>query len=227
MTNAYDDFLTISGFQHFTFCRRRWALIFVECIWADNELTTSGTLMHNRAHDSLITEKRGDLLTARSMPVVSHRLRINGNCDVVEFHQNDSGVNIFSREGKWLPCPVEYKRGKPQKNDSDRLQLCAQAMCLEEMLCCPPIAEAYIYYGETKRREIVTLDDELRELVCKTLEEMRSYYSRGYTPRVKPKKECVSCSLKNACLPKLPTNSVAAYINKNIGEVDNVAQGVK
>ena len=227
MTNDYDDYLAISGLQHFTFCRRRWALIFVECVWADNELTTSGTLMHSRAHDSSITEKRGDLLTARSMPVVSHRLRITGNCDVVEFRQNDLGVDIFGREGKWLPCPVEYKRGKPQKNDSDRLQLCAQAMCLEEMLCCPPITEAFIYYGETKRREIVPLDDELRERVCKTLEEMRSYFTRGYTPRVKPKKQCVSCSLKDACLPKLQANSVSAYISKNIDEADNEALEVK
>jgi CRISPR-associated exonuclease Cas4 len=213
-----DDFLTISGLQHFVFCRRRWALIFVECAWEDNELTTSGTLMHERAHDPFITEKRGDLLTARNMPVVSRKLGVTGNCDVVEFRQSNDGVNIFGREGKWLPCPVEYKRGKPQKNDSDRLQLCAQAMCLEEMLNSPPIAEAYIYYGEPKRRETVNLNEELRECVRKTLKEMRSYYKRGYTPRVKPHKACNSCSLKDVCLPKMPTSSVAEYINKKISE---------
>ncbi|MCL2285558.1 MAG: CRISPR-associated protein Cas4 [Firmicutes bacterium] len=214
----YDDqdFLNISGIQHFTFCRRRWALIFIECIWADNEFTTGGTLMHARVHDPLITEKRGDLLTSRDMPVFSYNLGITGKCDAVEFRQDDLGVTIFGRDGKWLPCPVEYKHGRPQKNDSDRLQLCAQAICLEEMLNCPTIDVAYIYYGETKRREAVLLNTELRERVVDTFAEMRGYYQRGYTPRVKLKKACVSCSLKDDCLPKLPVGSVREYIDEKI-----------
>jgi CRISPR-associated exonuclease Cas4 len=217
---AYDDedFLNISGIQHFTFCRRRWALIFIEHAWDDNELTIGGTLMHKRAHDPTLTEKRGDLLTARDMPVFSRRLGITGNCDVVEFRQSEAGVNIFGRKGKWMPCPVEYKRGRAQKNDSDRLQLCAQAMCLEEMLACLPIETAYLYYGETKRREAVALDKAIREQVSNTFAEMHKYYQRGYTPRAKPKKACASCSLKNICLPKLPKVSVASYISKTIGE---------
>ena len=211
-----EDFLNISGIQHFTFCRRRWALVFIECAWEDNELTASGTLMHKRAHDSTITEKRGGLLTVRDMPVFSRQMGITGKCDVVEFHQNESGVSIFGRSDKWLPIPVEYKRGYAQKNDSDRLQLCAQAMCLEEMLLCPPIEAAYLYYGETKRRETVILDKILRNQVYNTFEEMHKYFRRGYTPRVKPQKACVSCSLRNICLPKLPKTSVANYINKAI-----------
>jgi len=110
-----EDFLTISGIQHFTFCRRRWALIFIECVWEDNEFTVEGTLMHERVHDPLITEKRGNLLTVRDMPVFSRILGIVGKCDVVEFRQDDAGVNIFGREGKWLTCPVEYKHGRAQK----------------------------------------------------------------------------------------------------------------
>lgn len=211
-----EDFLNISGIQHFTFCRRRWALIFIECVWADNALTTDGTLMHARAHDSTITEKRGDLLTSRDMAVFSRTLGITGKCDVVEFHKNENGVEIFGREGKWLPFPVEYKHGKPQKNDSDRLQLCAQAICLEEMLSCPPIETAYLFYGEIKRREAVALDDDLRSKVASTFAEMRGYYQREYTPRVKPKKACVSCSLNSVCLPKLPTSSVKEYIDAKI-----------
>jgi len=211
-----EDFLNISGIQHFTFCRRRWALIFVECIWEDNVLTTGGTLMHARAHDAKITEKRGDLLTSRDMAVFSRTLGITGKCDVVEFHQNENGVKIFGREGRWLPYPVEYKHGKAQKNDSDRLQLCAQAICLEEMLSCPPIETAYIFYGQTKRREAVALTVELRNTVANTFAEMRTYYQRGYTPKVKPKKVCVSCSLKDVCLPKLPTSSVKEYINEKV-----------
>jgi len=152
------------------------------------------------------------------MPVVSRKLGITGNCDVVEFRQSDEGVTIFGRDGKWLVCPVEYKRGRAQKNDSDRLQLCAQAICLEEMLSCPPIDTAYIYYGETKRREAVPLDTTLRERVCSTFAEMREYLQRGYTPRVKAKKACVSCSMNDVCLPKLPASSVKAYIDKRIKE---------
>ena len=216
MLYADEDFLNISGIQHFTFCRRRWALIFIECLWDDNELTISGTLMHERAHDPLITEKRGGLLTTRDMPVFSRQLGITGNCDIVEFRQDDAGVAIFGRDGKWLPCPVEYKRGRAQKNDSDRLQLCAQAMCLEWMLNCPPIDTAYIYYGETRRREAVALDADLRARVGDIFAEMRDYYSRGYTPRVKPKKVCASCSMKDVCLPKLPVSSVSMYIDKAI-----------
>jgi len=213
-----EDFLTISGIQHFTYCRRRWALMFIECAWVDNELTISGTLMHERAHNPLITEKRKGLLTSREMPVYSRELGIRGNCDIVEFHQDGTGVNIYGRAGKWLPYPVEYKRGKAQKNNSDRLQLCAQAMCLEEMLSSPPISTAYIYYGETKRRETVTLDNELRQQVKSITNEMRSYYSKGHTPRVKPNKACKSCSLNEVCLPLLPANSVNSYIEKKLVE---------
>jgi len=215
-----DDFLTISGIQHFTYCRRRWALIFVECAWSDNELTVSGTLMHERAHDAGITEKRGGILTSRGMPVYSRELGVSGHCDVVEFHQDDSGVGIYGYDGKWLPCPVEYKRGKAQKNDSDRLQLCAQAMCLEEMLSCPPISLAYIFYGEIKRRETVSLDDSLRGKVRNIVSEMHSYYSRGHTPKSKPKKACVSCSMNDLCLPKLPAGSVRSYIDRQVKEGD-------
>ena len=221
-TQGYDeeDFLTISGIQHFTFCRRRWALIFIECCWIDNELTIGGTLIHKRVHDPLLNEKRGSLIIARDMPVFSQILGVTGHCDVVEFHQDDNGVPLYRRTGRWLPCPVEYKRGSAQKNDSDRLQLCAQAMCLEEMLSCPPIPFSYLFYSETKQRESVTLDNELRNRVQSTLEEMHSYYTRRYTPRVKPKKECKSCSLRDVCLPKLPASvdSVHAYIENKIKE---------
>jgi len=213
-----EDFLNISGIQHFAFCRRQWALIFVECLWGDNELTIGGTLMHKRAHDPWITEKRGDLLITRDMPVFSRNLGMTGNCDVVEFRQDGAGVSIFGRDGKWLPCPVEYKRGRTKTNNADRLQLCAQAMCLEEMLSCPPIGTAFIYYGETKRREAVALDTTLRSQVHNMFTEMRGYYNRGYTPRVKPQKACASCSMNNVCLPKLPMSSVEAYITKRIAE---------
>lgn len=195
--------LQISGLQHFSFCRRQWALIHIEQQWADNYFTTDGALMHEAADDPFFTEKRGGLIVSRSVPVRSDRLGVSGTCDVVEFRESPDGVPIAGREGKWLPVPVEYKRGKSKEIDADRLQLCAQAICLEEMLCCSRIKEAFIYYGETKHRERVALSDELRSEVESMLTEMRGLWNRGYTPVVKPSKNCTSCSLKDICLPKL------------------------
>ena len=123
-----EEFLQISGIQHFVFCRRQWALIHIECAWSDNAHTAGGTLMHKRAHDPFVTEKRGNLLTARDMPVFSQELGVTGRCDIVEFRQDDAGVPLFGRDGRWLPCPVEYKRGSAKTHDADRLQLAAQAI---------------------------------------------------------------------------------------------------
>jgi CRISPR-associated exonuclease Cas4 len=155
------------------------------------------------------------------MPVFSRSLGIQGACDIVEFRRDESGVTLFGREGTWLPCPVEYKAGKPKPHDADRLQLCAQAVCLEEMLLCPPIVTAYLYYGETRRREAVGLGGDLRAKLVAILAEMRDYQARRNTPRVKPAKGCDACSLKDECLPRLPQKGhVAAYIEAALKEDD-------
>ena len=220
-----DDYLLISGIQHFTFCRRQWALIHIETQWSENQYTVSGELMHTRAHNKSLTEKRGDTITVRDMPVLSRSMRVNGQCDVVEFHRDDNGVALLGREGLWMPYPVEYKRGKPKTHDADRLQLCAQAICLEEMLLCQEIPNAYLYYGETKRRENVVLDAELRETVRKMFAEMHDYFSRRYTPRVKRMKSCGSCSMKDICLPKLSLEGkVSGYINGALEEDEELCE---
>jgi CRISPR-associated exonuclease Cas4 len=212
-----DDYLLISGIQHFDFCKRQWALIHIETLWADNALTVSGEIMHERVHDSRLKEKRGELIISRGMPVFSRTMMVRGVCDVVEFHSDSGGVSLAGRSGLWSPTPVEYKRGSPKVIDADRLQLCAQAMCLEEMLVCPAIQTAYLFYGETKHREEIALDTVLREQVRKTIAEMRSYYERRYTPRVKPGKGCRSCSMRDVCLPEMPEEGrVSAYIQKAI-----------
>ncbi len=214
-----DDYLLLSGIQHFAFCRRQWALIHIEAQWEDNARTISGELIHSRAHDTKLTEKRGDMIVVRGMSVLSHALGIQGKCDVVEFHKDEAGVALFGRKGLWLPFPVEYKRGSPKPHDADRLQLCAQAMCLEEMLACPPIKEAYLYYAEIKRREAVPLGSELRETVRSMCAEMRGYYERRHTPRAKQSKSCKNCSLADICLPKLPQEGrVASYIQSALRE---------
>lgn len=211
-----DDCLMISGLQHFRFCRRQWALIHIEQQWAENLRTVEGELMHERAHDEGLRESRGDTIITRSLRVYSLTLGLSGQCDVVEFRRSAQGVPLAGHDGLWLPYPVEYKRGKPKDDGCDELQLCAQAMCLEEMLCCD-IPEGALYYGENRRRARVEFTKELRNEVRDCAEQMHALYRRGYTPEVKPTKACNACSLKELCVPKLfKTGTVAEYIRKSV-----------
>lgn len=212
-----DELLPLSGIQHFVFCRRQWALIHVEQQWKENVLTAEGRIMHKRTDDPFFTETRNGVVVARAVPIASYRLGLSGVCDVVEFTQSPEGVRLPGREGLYLPAPVEYKRGKPKRDPCDEAQLCAQGVCLEEMLSAT-IPAGYLYYGETRHRVPVELTAELRELVRGMAEEMHAYFSRGYTPRVKPFKGCRSCSLADICLPGLQEKVVPAskYIKQHI-----------
>lgn len=214
-----EDFLQLSGLQHFRFCRRQWALIHIEQLWSENLRTVEGELLHERAHDAAQRERRGDLLITRDMRVFSSSLGVSGACDVVEFHSSDSGVPLPGQEGKYQPYPVEYKRGSPRSDTANHLQLCAQAMCLEEMLCCD-IPEGAIYYGEIRHREKVALTGELRREVKDALQEMHQLYQRRYTPKVRPSRSCNACSLKELCLPKLMRNqSVSEYLRAHVEDL--------
>ena len=214
MSIPEDDLLQISGLQHFAFCRRQWALIHIENQWAENLRTVEGDLFHARAHDEKQRERRGDTLILRGLPVFSYTLGLTGKCDVIEFHADPKGVPLRNEEGLWRPYPVEYKRGTPKGHNADELQLCAQGMCLEEMLCCE-IPEGSLYYGETRRRTRVPFTEELRQSVRDLTAEMRNLYHRGYTPKVKPTKGCNACSLKELCLPgMLRKPSVSEYLRK-------------
>ena len=213
MIYAEEDFLQLSGLQHFRFCRRQWALIHIENQWHENYFTVDGSLMHENAHDGEKRESRGDLLILRGLPVFSRTLGISGQCDVVEFRRDPGGVSLRERDGMWKPFPVEYKRGKPKEHSADELQLCAQAMCLEEMLCCD-IPQGALFYGEPRRRTVVDFTPELRKDVRDCLTEMHQLYERGYTPKVKPGSMCRACSLKDLCLPSLTRRrSVVEYLN--------------
>ena len=217
-----EEFLQLSGIQHFAFCRRQWALAYIEMQWQENVRTVEGKILHENAHDPLIKEKRGDLLIVRAMPVHSREMGVSGECDVVEFHKTKDGISIAGREGNYSVVPVEYKRGKPKTDDSDILQVAAQALCLEEMLCCV-IPYGSIYYGETRRRTKVEFTDEVREKVISSFREMHKYYEQRYTPKVKTGKKCNACSLKDICLPVLnKKKTVSGYINEVIFEEDNV-----
>ncbi|MCZ2123582.1 MAG: CRISPR-associated protein Cas4 [Anaerolineales bacterium] len=214
---APDDLLPLSGIQHFLFCRRQWALIHVEQQWKENALTAEGRIMHKRADDPFFTETRNGVVTARSVPVASYRLGLSGVCDVVEFTASPDGVRLPNRDGLYLAAPVEYKRGKEKHDHSDETQLCAQALCLEEMLSVT-IPKGYLYYGEIRRRVEIEFAHELRTLVKEMSDEMHNYFSRGYTPKVKTSKACRSCSLADICLPKLQEKVMPAskYIKQMI-----------
>lgn len=219
MTREYtpDELLPLSGIQHFLFCRRQWALIHVEMQWQDNLLTVEGKQLHERVDDPFFVETRRDVVISRSVPVASYTLGLSGICDVVEFTRASEGVRLPGRDGFYLPAPVEYKRGSPKREPVDEAQLCAQAMCLEDMLAVA-IPRGYLYYGKTRRREPVELTGELRRLVRDAAAEMHDYMARGYTPRVKVSKACRSCSLADTCLPAMQASaaSAAAYIRRQI-----------
>lgn len=217
MKYSEEDYLPLSGIQHFAFCHRQWALIHIENQWAENERTVDGIIMHEKAHSGDV-ESRGDAVIMRALRVFSATLGVSGECDVVEFHRNADGISLNGHDGLWQPYPVEYKRGKPKEHNADEMQLCAQAMCLEEMLCCT-IPCGALFYGEPRRRTEVEFTPELRRAVEDSLNEMHDYYKRGYTPKAKPRKGCSTCSLKEICLPKMvQRKSVAAYVEGALNE---------
>ena len=218
MMYAEEEYLQLSGLQHFAFCRRQWALIHIEQQWRENLWTAEGDLFHRRAHAEQLREKRGGTLVLRGLSVASSALGLSGKCDVVEFRADPKGISLHAEEGLWVPYPVEYKRGSPKPHQADELQLCAQALCLEEMLCCT-IAEGALFYGETRRRVTVPFLPALRAQVYSMAEEMHQLRSRGYTPKVKPSKGSSACSLKELCLPVLMRGkAVEAYLRQAIEE---------
>lgn len=218
MDNKEDNYLMLSGLQHFQFCRRQWALIHIEQQWEENVKTIEGKHLHEKADQPFIREKRGQRLIVRAMPIQSHELRLSGICDVVEFVQDAEGVELNGIDGLYKAYPVEYKRGKPKKGNEDVLQLVAQAICLEEMLLCH-VDKGYFFYNEIKRRVEIPITNDLRNTVIKMSEEMHHYYDKRHTPKVKTGQHCKSCSLQQICLPNLMSKrSVKSYIERKLEE---------
>ena len=220
-----EEYLMLSGIQHFSFCRRQWALIHLEQQWEENLRTVEGNLFHKKAHDGYSSEKRGDVIVSRGMPVFSRTMGVSGVCDIVEFHRDDKrGIPLYGREGKYLVYPVEYKKGQPKEEEEDILQMAAQAMCLEEMLGCN-ISKGYLFYGEIRRRMEVPLEEGIRQSVRDSFLEMHQYFQRNYTPKVRRTKACNACSLKNLCLPQLmKQKSARDYVDRQIGmDFDDLA----
>ena len=206
MIYSEDELIPLSALQHLVFCERQCALIHVEQTWNENLFTAEGRIIHERVHEQG-QESRGSVRIEHGLPLRSLRLGLIGKADVVEFHRlNDD---------RWQPFPVEYKRGKPKPDDCDKVQLCAQALCLEEMLEKEVPAGA-LYYGRTRRRLDVCIDQALRDETEKAAIKVHELIRSGITPKAIYAKKCKSCSLMGQCLPQAvqKKRSVAAYLKK-------------
>jgi len=218
-----DQLIQLSGIQHISFCQRQFILIHVEQCWTENILTAQGRILHDNAHDPYFSEKRKNLIITRAMPIVSYRLGLIGEADVVEFRTSETkeeGVELKGRKGKWVLMPIEYKRGKPKIEEHDRVQLCAQAICLEEMLGIR-IPEGELFYWEVRSRQKVKLDSDLREQTKYLAKKMHDLLDNPYTDEWNPDyKKCKMCSLKSDCLPVIKrTPKVRKYIDDVFGMV--------
>jgi CRISPR-associated exonuclease Cas4 len=211
-----DDLLPLSGLQHLVFCERQWGLIHIEQQWEENRLTAEGRILHERVHETG-TEARADVVAARGLHLRSFRLGLSGQADAVEFHRAESAeagaVGLAERDGRWRPFPVEYKRGRPKADGCDEVQLCAQAICLEEMLGAA-IEKAALFYGTSRRRKEVRLDTELRERTEELARRMHQLHAARVTPPAIFAKKCERCSLYDRCLPQTVSKrgAVARYL---------------
>jgi CRISPR-associated exonuclease Cas4 len=195
-----DDLLPISALQHFVFCPRQCALIHIERTWEENQLTAEGELLHARVQSGETTT-RGALRVLRALPLVSHRLGIAGVADVVEIHRAPGGGEEA--------FPVEYKRGTTKVHDADRVQLCAQALCLEEMLSLP-VPQGALFYAKPRRRDLVKFDAALRARAEAVIVEVQQMMDSGVVPPPRYGARCRSCSLIEVCQPKLYSGRSAA-----------------
>jgi CRISPR-associated exonuclease Cas4 len=205
MNHTEDDLLPISGLSHLSYCERRAALIHIEQVWAENQFTAEGRVLHEKAHESG-TEAHGEMRVAYSVRLCSWALGLSGIADVVEFHRvttedSTDGVVLKGRKGLWRPYPVEYKRGKPKTKDCDEVQLSAQAMCLKEMLKTT-ISCGALFYGKTRRRKEVVFDAPLRQRTAELAFRLHTLICAGKTPHARYEPKCDQCSLLEACRPQ-------------------------
>jgi len=218
MVYSDDDLLMLSGIQHIAFCERQFALAYIELQWNENVFTTEGHHLHERVDDPSESDKRGKVITYRAFPLISHQLGLTGRADVVELeYSEEHGVQLEGYDGKWILRPVEYKRGKQKPDDCDAVQVCAQAICLEEMFNTG-ISQGSLFYAETRRRVIVEITLELRQSVFDLARRMHELFDNGITPLPEYKSHCKSCSLIDICLPQSLSGKINAsdYLRKEL-----------
>ena len=216
-----DDMLKLSGIQHYMFCPRQWALIHIEQQWEDNRLTAEGGLLHKIVDNPAYRQKNGAIITLRAVHIASHTLGLYGISDAIELIPSDTDKNVITHPryaGYWKPYPIEYKRGHSKPDERDEVQLAAQVICLEEMYDIH-IPEAALFYNETRHRETVAIDDNLRRLTRELSEAMHKSFASGITPKAVEHKGCRSCSLHDICAPELTEKtSVSYYLKKTFDE---------
>nr|WP_315097584.1 CRISPR-associated protein Cas4 [uncultured Porphyromonas sp.] len=201
-----DEMFPLSGIQHYAFCPRQWYLIHVEQLWEENHLTAEGHLLHEKVHQPEESGRRGDAITLRSVPLASPSLGLYGYSDAVELHpaSESEGAHFHHPKypGEWEAMPIEYKRGRPKRTNADKLQLCAEAICLEEAYGIH-IPRGYLFYGETKHREEVAFTAELRSDTYDASEQMHKLLATKSPVRADYAPRCRSCSLIDLCIPKI------------------------
>ena len=197
------EHILISALNQYVFCPRRCALMHVEGIWRDNEHTLVGTLLHDRA-DSPGYETLAGVTVRRALPLVSERYGLAGKADIVEFRRDEFGHEV--------PAPVEYKKGKRRPFDNDDVQLCAQALCLEEMFACA-VPLGYVYHAQSRRRREVLFDWRLRAETVRVIEAVRRLLADGVTPAAELLPRCDGCSLRGVCLPEVTSLAAAAQVS--------------
>ena len=219
MNYSDDNMLMLSGIQHYAFCPRQWALIHIEQQWGDNLLTVEGQIMHQHVDDPFYRQKMGNHICLRSVNLASRELGLYGISDIVELHPADTSFNAIthpSYPGYWTPFPVEYKHGKPKRDNIDLVQLTAQAMCLEEQYNIN-IVRGAIFYGEIRRRTDVEFTDELRSTVRSYATAMHEIFDQGYIPTAELRPYCRSCSIKDICLPETAQHTSASnYLKQHL-----------
>lgn len=203
------EIIFLSRLQHYLFCPRQFALIELEDIWVENILTAQGQVLHQRVNQQE-QQQRGNICTVRALPLASAQYGIEGVADVVELQRQSDGTEY--------PYPIEYKRGKPKTHRADDVQLCAQALCLEEMYQCH-IAKGALFYGETRRRHVVVFDHELRQLTLSTIDACRQLVRSGQTPAaIYEAKKCNACSLKPECHPQNFNKVASTWLAQQLKE---------
>lgn len=215
-----DDLLPISALQHVVFCDRQAALIHVERLWSENEHTVEGRHVHERAHDAG-GESRGAVRIVRALSLRSFLFGLSGVADVVEFHRQETGGIIPGRTGQWRPFPVEYKKGKPKRHRADEVQLCAQALCLEEMFETR-VPDGALFYGKTRRRKLVSFDEALRTTTLQAAARFREIVEQRLTPAARWGPRCRQCSLIEDCRPRAAEKSARRYLASMIAHAEEV-----
>lgn len=215
-----DELLMLSGIQHYRFCPRQWALIHMEQQWDNNRLTIEGEILHKHVDDPFYRQKCGERIVLRSVNIASLKLGLYGICDAIELSPSTLAENTLQHPrypGRWEPVVVEYKHGKPKRNEVDEVQLAAQVMCLEEMYDIH-IPKGVFFYGELRHRVYVEITDRLRNIVKECAHEMHRLFRENRIPKAIYGKHCDKCSLKDICLPQTTINCTTAttYLNKNL-----------